>query len=435
MRRWFLPRRARFLSGVVCGMLLVVAGRWAINKTSVADWIVGPLLVADTGGKADAIVVPGAGVIGECVPNHYATGRVRMAVRLWRQQRAPVIVFSGGTGGSCPVAEAMAHAAVEMGVPADSIRLERASRSTQENAELSAPLLRGWGAERLLLVTDRLHMKRVTAVFSHFGFKIERGSVPIYEGHEDNVSMLHAGLREYAALAYYTARGWIGAHAAGVTSAPAELPGGVGHAQQSGPLVILGASYAEGWKPATLGGVPVVNRGVAGQQSFEYLARFERDVVPARPRAVILWGFINDIYRAPAGELDQSLSRVRDSYTKMIALARKHGIEPILATEVTARPRSETVTDRVTEWVAGLLGKSSYQDQVNHHVLAMNDWLIELGKQEKLLVLPFQAMLAEPGGRRHRRFAQPDGSHITAAGYDVLTTFANPVLEDFFGTP
>ena len=53
--------------------------------------------------------------------------------------------------------------------------------------------------------------------------------------------------------------------------------------------------------------MPVINRGVAGQQSFELLARFDNDVVPERPRAVILWGFINDIFRAPSDTEPRSL--------------------------------------------------------------------------------------------------------------------------------
>ena len=37
-------RRGRFLAGVVCGILLVFGARWAINRTSLADSLVGPLI-------------------------------------------------------------------------------------------------------------------------------------------------------------------------------------------------------------------------------------------------------------------------------------------------------------------------------------------------------------------------------------------------------
>src|SRR4029450_5436528 len=83
-------------------------------------------------------------------------------------------------------------------------------RRTWENAKQSAPLLHELHAQRLLLVTDRLHMPRASGVFERFGFLVGRASVPVYAGHADNVSMLLAGLREYVALIYYKWKGWIG---------------------------------------------------------------------------------------------------------------------------------------------------------------------------------------------------------------------------------
>jgi lysophospholipase L1-like esterase len=175
----------------------------------------------------------------------------------------------------------------------------------------------------------------------------------------------------------------------------------------------------------------VINKGVAGQQSFELLERFDADVVSLKPRAVIVWGFINDIFRAPPGAIEASLARVRNSYTELIQRARAHGIEPILATEVTIRPRSETIVERLTALAGSTLGREAYQDQINRHVLATNRWLIETAARERVLILHLQAVLAEPGGRRRTAFAQPDGSHITAAGYEMLTSYALPVLKEF----
>ena len=114
---------------------------------------------------------------------------------------------------------------------------------------------------------------------------------------------------------------------------------------ESRPVVILGASYAAGWKLTDLDGMPIVNAGVAGQQSFEMLARFDADVAAARPRAVVLWGFINDIFRA--SDTTQSLARMRESYIEMTKRARAQDIEPIVATEVTIRP-PKTFVEAVT---------------------------------------------------------------------------------------
>lgn len=195
--------------------------------------------------------------------------------------------------------------------------------------------------------------------------------------------------------------------------------------------MLLGASYAQAWPLREVKGVPVVNRGVGGQQSFELLERFDRDVVALRPRAVILWGFINDLFRAPGGELEPTLARVRATYMDMIGRARASGIAPILATEVTIRPRAEGWFEQLTVFAAGILGRRGYADHINTQVQALNRWIRDTGTRERLLVLEFDATLSEPGGRRHPRYALPDGSHITTAGYDALTSYATPLLEEF----
>jgi uncharacterized SAM-binding protein YcdF (DUF218 family) len=201
-----------FAIGVVVGIVCILGGRFLINTTSFADRLISPLWMDDTSGSADAIVVLGAGIVGPCEPNLNAVRRVMLAVSLWREGRAPIVFFTGGppNGLSCPVATVMADLATQLGVGRQAIHAEIASKSTWENAEKSAPLLRALHVHRILVVTDRLHMPRASGVFEHFGFAVGRVSVPVYAGHMDNVSMLIAGAREYVALLYYRWKGWIG---------------------------------------------------------------------------------------------------------------------------------------------------------------------------------------------------------------------------------
>ena len=425
-----LARQSRFLPGLLLGLLILVGAKACINETPVPDWIVAPLLVRDDVGKSDAIVVLGASVVGACTPSNNALRRVLLAARLWREGHAPVILMTGGSGpAGCEVATAMARFAEEIGVPPQRLRIERASLNTHENAAYSGVLLRAWGYRRVLLVTDRLHMSRAAGAFAAERLAVHTAAVPIYEGHVDNVEMLDAGLREYLALAYYRSRGWFTAEQAAPAIVATDMqPRSM--ANPNGPVVVLGASYALGWPLERIGDTPVINKGITGQQSFELLERFERDVVPAKPRAVIVWGFINDVFRSPATSIDQTLERTRKSYVEMIALARKHGIEPIIATELTARPQTGLMAE-VMNFGGMVLGKVGYQDQINRHVLATNDWLRELARQEGVLILDFQGTLAEPGGRRRRAFSQPDGSHVTPAGYAMLTSYSVPILQEF----
>ena len=450
------PRR---LVWFALGVFAVFAARTATNRMAWPDYLMSPLLSRDTPGQADVIVVPGAGLTEACTPNLNGVRRVLLAARLYRAGRAPQMLIAGGhprTGAlKCTVAGVMAQLAVEIGIPPEAVHTERESRSTHENAEFSAPILRQMGAKRILIVTDRLHMVRAVASYAHYGFAIERASIPVFEGHRDNVDMLQGGFRELIAIQYYRWKGWIEDPWAAAAPAPsperrtaqdearpvlASLSGPQGAtpsmtanaiAHPAGPIVILGASYAGGWKVPTLGGVPVVNKGVAGQQSFELLARFEADVLPARPRAVVIWGFANDVFRAPRPSVDAAMTRLHASMTAMIAKARAHGIEPVLATEITIRER-----DGWSEWFQGWVGwalrKTSYQQYVNGHILEQNRWIRETAKREGLLLLDLQPVLADSTGGRRKGFAQDDGSHVTEAGYAALTAYAEPRLAGHF---
>jgi uncharacterized SAM-binding protein YcdF (DUF218 family)/lysophospholipase L1-like esterase len=428
--RW----RFGFGTGVICGVLLVLGTVVVINKSNFPDLLISPLVSRDTTGTADAIVVMGASVIGDCVPNQNAVRRVLRGAHLWRERRAPILVFTGGSDGtSCPVAEAMAKLATDIGIPPSSIHVEKTSRTTRENGEHTVPLLRGLGVRRVLVVTDKLHMPRSAGTFAALGFEVERASVPIYEGHPDNLSMLTAGAREMAALTYYRMKGWV---ADSVSPAVAGASPGrsvmqTGKAEAAETVIVLGASYAGGWKVKNIAGLHIIVKGVSGQQSFEMLERFERDVIAARPRAVIIWGFINDLFRAQPQQSAAAAARVRDSFARMIELAQHNGIEPIVATEVTIGAKAG-LSETLASWVGWARGKESYQDRINAQVRAVNESIVRLARDEGLLVLDFQSVLAEGGGGRRREFADPDGSHITPAGYDALTEYARPILAKHF---
>lgn len=197
-------------------------------------------------------------------------------------------------------------------------------------------------------------------------------------------------------------------------------------------IVILGASYAKGWEPRGIRGIRFENRGVGGQQSFEMLDRFREDVVLLEPRAVILWGYINDLFRSRPEKLAETKARARESFLEMIRLARENRIEPIAATEVTIRPEAG-LKETLAGWVGRLLGKESYQDRINRDVREINDWLRELAAREGLLLLDFEMTLGGGDGRRKKEYALDDGSHITPRGYAALDAYAAPLLTERFG--
>jgi lysophospholipase L1-like esterase len=193
-------------------------------------------------------------------------------------------------------------------------------------------------------------------------------------------------------------------------------------------LVIIGASYAKGWTPGTLAGHRVVTKGVSGEQAHEMLARFETDVIALSPAAVIIWGFINGFHRTPPSGWDGQMKTIRSSFEAMVARAREHGIEPILATEVTIRgPRS--LKNDVMTLAGRLLGKKSYQDLINEQVQATNEWLREYAAREGLQLLDLQPLVSDGRGVRMKMYATDDGSHISAMAYDRFTDYAENTLK------
>lgn len=112
-----------------------------------------------TDAQADAIVVLGRG------PN-LREQRVEVAVELWRQQRAPLI-FVSGRGDAPPMVEMLR----QRGVPAEAIAGEPCSRTTEENALLTAERLLPQ-AQRIILVTDAPHLVRSHLTFASLGFEV-----------------------------------------------------------------------------------------------------------------------------------------------------------------------------------------------------------------------------------------------------------------------
>jgi lysophospholipase L1-like esterase len=192
-------------------------------------------------------------------------------------------------------------------------------------------------------------------------------------------------------------------------------------------IVIIGASYVRAWPVQELGGMRVVNKGINGEQSFEMLQRFPDDVIALKPKAVIIWGFINDVHRTKREDIDAAMAKARESIAEMVRLAQANGIEPILATEVTIRGKDD-LRSTVAGWVGAVLGKTSYQEYVNNQVLETNRWIRNHARENSILLLDFQPLIADEKGFRKKEFATEDGTHISAAAYEKLTAYAQEVF-------
>ena len=207
------PRRRRiFLAGCLSGIAAMALVVWVLQNTAIPDWIVTPLQRANTAGNADAIVVLGADAWDPCGPNLSSLRRTFKGVDLLHDGRAPLLVFTGGVteaSRGVPVSVVMGDLARRLGVPSESIVEETASTNTWENAQLSREVLRPRGIQRVLIVTDSIHMRRAEACFLRAGFQVERASVPQVCVSSSNLAMLRSALHEYVGWLVYRKRGWL----------------------------------------------------------------------------------------------------------------------------------------------------------------------------------------------------------------------------------
>jgi len=204
--------------------------------------------------------------------------------------------------------------------------------------------------------------------------------------------------------------------------AAAQVSDKPGSGASDGAIIIMGASYAAGLELEMLADRQVINKGVGGEQSFESMARFDQEVITEKPVAVILWGFINDIFRSDREKVGAAVERIKSSYVAMIEKARQNGVTPIVATEVTMSLRPGFKAWAMS-LIPRMMGKSSYQEYVSGHVMHVNQWLKQYADDNGILLLDLQAVLANGGIMRKTRYAQADGSHISDEGYLRLVEY------------
>jgi uncharacterized SAM-binding protein YcdF (DUF218 family) len=132
-----------------------------------------PARVTATG--AGAIVVLGAGTYTDAP--EYGGNTVgpnslqRLRYAAWLQRRTGLPLYVVGGGGEDAPGPLMAQVLRdEFGVPV--ARVERESRTTWENASLTAPLLRADGVDHVLLVTQAWHMPRAMDAFEREGIQV-----------------------------------------------------------------------------------------------------------------------------------------------------------------------------------------------------------------------------------------------------------------------
>ncbi len=156
------PRRTfRWLLRLVLLCALWLAG--------VAAWIV-YVGGRDQAGPADAIVVLGAAAY-DTRPSPVFTERIRHGIALHERGFAPMLVFTGGYGSGARFSESQVARtyALRHGVREDAILIETLSRTTYQNLAQARDVLSDHGLQRVIVVSDPLHMARALRLCRRLG--------------------------------------------------------------------------------------------------------------------------------------------------------------------------------------------------------------------------------------------------------------------------
>ncbi len=211
LRRIYRLTRHRLLG---LGLALAV-GYLVLFQSPFIWWAAQPLQLTEPARLVDAIVVVGGGVGESGKAGSGYQERVQHAVELYRQGRAPRIVFASGYTFALPEAEVMKELAVARGVPAEAILLETKGKNTRDQAVRLTALLAQHNWRSLLLVSSPYHMRRAVSTFRKHGpsLTVVPSPVPLSEfywhGRGATLEQIGGILHEYLGIAYYWWKGWM----------------------------------------------------------------------------------------------------------------------------------------------------------------------------------------------------------------------------------
>jgi lysophospholipase L1-like esterase len=142
----------------------------------------------------------------------------------------------------------------------------------------------------------------------------------------------------------------------------------------------------------------VLNRGVNGERSDQIRARFERDVIRAAPKAVVIIAGVNDVYQG------RPVAHVVEQLRAMYARAAQAGIRVV---------------------AGSIIPYNTATPEQNARMRQINAWMKD---QPGIVFVDTRAAAAAPDNA-DRLFESPDGLHPSAAGYRRMAEAIGPALE------
>ena len=148
-------------------------------------------------------------------------------------------------------------------------------------------------------------------------------------------------------------------------------------------------------------GWTVLNRGINGERTDQIAARFDRDVVAAKPAVVIILAGVNDVYQG------RSVASVTSQLRAMYDRAAAAGI-PVVAGSIV--PYNTATAEQ------------------NARMRDINTWIAaEAARDARIEFADTRAAAAAPG-QPDRLSGSPDGLHPDVNGYRAMAVALEPAI-------
>jgi lysophospholipase L1-like esterase len=174
-----------------------------------------------------------------------------------------------------------------------------------------------------------------------------------------------------------------------------------------GCVVLMGDSITSLWPEMQTGSevawMKVVNQGVPSETTTQMAARFERDVIRRRARAVVIQGGVNDLLVAPPVVTESNLERMAERAEQM-------QVRVVLAT---LTPLGFPNDER------GASARHTEQDEGRKKVRELNAWIKSFAARKRYAVVDYYSALADERGC-YQPGLTADGVHPSAAGYERM---------------
>jgi uncharacterized SAM-binding protein YcdF (DUF218 family) len=178
-----IARRYRYLGRTV--IIVSITSLLALSTDAGSAWLIRPLeqqspqATSTEKNKSQAIVVLGGGRarVASRDGDYDQVGpitliRLRAAARLQRETHLPLLVSGGAPDGQGESEAVLMARSLKDDFGVEARWVESNSINTNQNAILSAQLLRKENIQQILLVTDAIHMPRARWAFEHAGLRV-----------------------------------------------------------------------------------------------------------------------------------------------------------------------------------------------------------------------------------------------------------------------